>query len=432
MTNSCRLLTCLVSIALVATPAMISIPFQSIAHAQTNSTKWSDRFNQAQKLEDEDKYAEAEAIYRQLLSQSRPASRNDSRYYYLQIRFGRILQTQGKFTEAIEVLQRVINSTTNIPESQDQARRTLTRVLESQQNAAELVAIGLRELRNDPNTQRGYFELARGLAAQGQLANGFTFLETNLGRPLTPESALELARTANSQGIEGDINGSGYRSSSSVRQDAIALYRQLVSRYPNHQTVKAEYLEILDLWGQPEETIAAYREAIRLNPVNYILYWQLAFYLERRDRRREAIAVYNQLLLAQGRTEPTIYIELGDTLVRNQEIDRAIQVYLQGIQAFPRNSPSDRSCHVVRPTGYDRLIQLLTRQNRLDQILAILEQSFPNTPAQVYLNLALGLAYEHHREQAKAVNQLLKERYPEAESWEGEVETWRGGCGGDY
>lgn len=53
MTNSCRLLTCLVSIALVATPAMISIPFQSIAHAQTNSTEWSDRFNQAQKLEDE-------------------------------------------------------------------------------------------------------------------------------------------------------------------------------------------------------------------------------------------------------------------------------------------------------------------------------------------------------------------------------------------
>lgn len=446
-------LTCLVSIALVATPALISIPFQNVAHAQTNSTEWSDRFNQAQKLEDEDKYAEAEALYRQLLSQSRPASRNDSRYYYLQIRFGQILQAQGKFTEAIEVLQRVINNTTNIPESQDQARRTLTRVLESQQNAAELVASGLQELRNEPNTRRGYFELARGLAVQGQLANGFTFLETNLGRPLTPESALELARAANSQGIEGDMDGFGYRSRNSVQQDAIALYRQLVNRYPDQQTIRAEFIELLRRAGRQAEVVALYQEEVQTNPPQSRPTWELARALVGNGQIQEAIAVYDQLV-AQGEREPRLHVEFGNLLVSNQQLDRAIQVYLKGIQLFPRNRPNYPLCHAFTQTSYDGLIQLLVRQNRLDQILTILEQALPNPAAEVYANLALGLAHQYqrqgnylaypnrppveipthpyYREQAEAVNQRLKERYSEAESWEGEVETWRGGCRGDY
>ncbi len=394
MINSSRLLTCLVSIALVVTPAIIPIQFQSIVHAQTSNSNWSNLFDQAQNLEGEDKYSEAEKIYRQILSAPRPASMNDYMYYYIQMRFGQILQTQGKFTEAIEVLQRVINSTTNIPESQNQARRILNRVVESQQNAAELVASGLRELQNDPNTRRGYFELARGLAAQGQLANGFTFLETNLGRPLTPESALELARAANSQGVEGDTSGSGYRSRNSVRQDAIALYRQLVNRYPDQQTARAEFIELLRLTGRQAEVVGLYQEQVQANPPESRPTLELARALVANGQIQEAIAVYDQIL-SQDEGQPIIYREFGALLERNQQFDRAIQIYLKGIQAFPRDTTSYPGCHGFHRTAYDSLVSLLARQNRLGQILPILEQSFPNPPEAAYTSLALSLAICH-------------------------------------
>lgn len=320
-------------------------------------------------------------------------------------------------------------------------------MLESQESSAALVTRGLQFLRNDPNTRRGYFELARGLAAQGQLANGFTFLETNLGRPLTPESALELARAAKSQGVEGSISGSGYHSSRSVREDAIALYRQLVSRYPDQQTARAEFIELLRLAGRQEEVLALYQQQVQTNSPESRPTWELARVLVANGQDQEAIAVYGQML-SEGVGNRRFYMEFGGLLESNQEFDREIQVYLAGIQAFPDDTTGYPGCHGYYRTSYDSLVRLLANQNRLDQILPIFEQSFPDAPAEAYRSLALSLAYPHrlsltsprpslsqpeqYRVQAEAVNQRLRERYPEAESWQGRVETWRGGCGGGY
>jgi len=441
------LLTFLVLFAIAITPSIIPLSLQGTAHAENSSDRWSNLLRQAKDLQSEDKYSEAETIYRQILSQPRPDSLNDYMYYYIQISFGQILQTQGKFTEAIAVLQKVINSTATGSDMQNKAHQILTDLLESQENSAQLVTKGLQEIR--VNSRRGYFELAQGLAAQGQLVNGFTFLETQLGRPLTLESALELARAAKSQGVEGDSIGSGYRSRSSVRQDAISLYRQLVRRYPDNQTVKLEFIDIVSLSGQREELIAIYRKEIRLNPTDENLYQLLARELQNSNRPNQAIAAYEQLLRREGRfTEPIMYMNFGDLLVENKQFERALQIYLEGIQAFPKDRTGNSQCAGgIYRTSYDRLVQLLASQNRLHQILPILDKSFPNPPAKAYASLALSLAYQDrfpreqsaenqpkqpYREQAEAVNQRLRERYPDAKSWKGSVETWQGGCGGNY
>ncbi|NJL89609.1 MAG: hypothetical protein HC916_07285 [Coleofasciculaceae cyanobacterium SM2_1_6] len=74
MNPSSYLVTCLVAIALIATPTILPLQFPSITHAQTNSLSWSNLFDQARNLENADQYLEAENVYRQILSAPQPAS----------------------------------------------------------------------------------------------------------------------------------------------------------------------------------------------------------------------------------------------------------------------------------------------------------------------------------------------------------------------
>jgi tetratricopeptide (TPR) repeat protein len=414
MSHRSRLLTCGLSIALAI--GLPCIHYQEIVHAEAVTRQnliWSDLLRQAQKLEGEDKYREAEAVFRQILSQPRPESMNDYMYYYIQVSFATILQSQGKFVEAIAVLQNIIDRTASIPESKATARRRLQLVIEHQNEAANNVAKGLQTIRQDANADWGYENLARGLAAQGQLAKGFDLLEAQLDHPLTAEIALKLAKAAKSPSIDGGIAGSGYRTRNSIRQDMISLYRQLAGKYPQDKTVRMEWLNVLYDYGQLEEAIAAYNTEIKLDPKNEILYLQLASKLVSNDRLNQAIAVYERIL-SNGLANPRTYAYLGDLRSKNRQPDLAIQTYLNGIRAYPQDSPSDRRCHVVKRTNYDRLVQSLARQNHLDRLLAIVENSIPNPSAEIYANLALTLGYENRSDIAELVIRRLKERFPEA------------------
>jgi tetratricopeptide (TPR) repeat protein len=169
-------------------------------------------------------------------------------------------------------------------------------------------------------------------------------------------------------------------------------------------------LEVLDYQGTTIETIAAYRAEILRQPTNNLLYTLLARYLERKDQLPIAIMVYEELL-AKGLFEASDYVDFGAALDRNKQSNRALQIYLQGIKAFPEDNPRDPRRHVLKITSYDQLVSILATQNRLEQTLPILEGFIPTPSLTIYLNLSFALCGKYP-DVADRVNKKIQERYP--------------------
>jgi tetratricopeptide (TPR) repeat protein len=395
------------AIALLLTLPSFLIPCPPMVHAQADSNSSQKLEEQADRLEKEDRYSEAEAIYRRILSLPQMGAYNAD---HIRMKVGKMLQVQGKFPEAIAVFQQVTASTE--PSMQAAAHHALGDLITARETSATNVGHGLYTIRQNPTGEEGYCYLATGLAAQGQLINGLSFLKSQ--SLLSLESGRLLAKAANCDKVVGFREGSGYRTRSSIRQDGIELYRQLIDRYPQDASAKTELLEILEQYGKPAEVIAAYRAEILRQPNNEQFYWRLADKLTEQKQNNEAIAVYEQLI-AKGMIEPTLYPRLGDLTLEKQP-DRAIQYYLQGIKAFPSYNYGDPRMHVLRNgyNSYGQFVAALAQQNRFDRMLPLVEGFIPNPPEAIYANLAWALCYHRHPAQVKIVQQRWRQRYPNA------------------
>jgi tetratricopeptide (TPR) repeat protein len=395
------------AIALFLTIPSFPILSPPMVHAQIDSDSRKKIEEQADRLEREDRYAEAEAIYRQILALPKTNSYSEDN---IRMQLGKMLQVQGKFPEAIAVFQQVTASTE--PSMQAAAHHALGDLITFREDSATNVGHGLYKIRQKPTEEEGYCYLATGLAAQGQLINGLSFLKSQ--SLLSLESGRLLAKAADCDKVVGFRSGSGYRTRNSIRQDGIELYRQLIVRYPQDASAKTELLEILEQYGKPAELIAAYRAEILRQPNNEQLYWRLASKLTDQKQTDEAIAVYEQLI-AKGMIEPTLYPRLGDLSLEKQP-DRAIQYYLQGIKAFPGYNYGDPRMHVLRNgyNSYGQFVNALAKQNRFDRMLPLVEEFIPNSPEGIYANLAWALCYHRHSAQVKIVQQRWLQRYPNA------------------
>lgn len=167
---------------------------------------------------------------------------------------------------------------------------------------------------------------------------------------------------------------------------------------------------------------AAYHQIIQENPSSFAgLSWGLAGKLEEAGRETEAMQIYQQEI-QQGAGEAYPYLALARLSEKNQQPDQAVQIYLQAIQKFPDDRPSEPGCHVMKHTSYDSLVKLLFQQKHLDQILTTLEQLHPQPSVEMYENLFLALEYRNHNDQAKVVLRRLNQLYPHAELY------GKGGC----
>ncbi len=373
-------------------------------------TDWVKLLDQAGQYEASHDYRSAEKIYRQLLSQPQPRSMNNYMHQYIWLNLGVNLSEQGQLTEAIKVLQQLVSiddvNSHHFASANYLLEHVQNQLLEAQTNVKD----GLREITTDPNSAEGYKDLMTGLAAQGQALQSISFLEQQLGYPLSPNQLIELARAAKSlhwKYVSNHIHNQRFALS-------MELYQELVQRYPNDQPAQSEFLDFLALYGAPAEVISAYQTRIRRNPDLIWNYWQvLTRNLEAAGRLEEARQIFDQLL-QKRQTEPYVYLALGSFLERAKRPDEAVQVYFKAIQAFPGHSPSDRRCHVVKATAYDRLVTLLDHQHRLDQVLSLFKQNLPNPTATMYYNLGLALRYEGFQDLETQVSLHMQTSWPQA------------------
>ena len=343
---------------------------------------WVKLLDQAVQYEASHDYRSAEKIYRQLLGQPQPSSMNNYMHQYIWLNLGVNLSGQGQLTEAIKVLQQLVSLDDVNSHHFASANYLLEHVQKQLQEAQTNVKDGLREIKADPNSTEGYKDLMTGLAAQGQALQSVSILEQQLGYQFSPNQLIELARAAKAlhwKYVSNHIHNQRFDLSRE-------LYQELVQRYPDYQPAQLEYLDFLALYGAPAEVISAYQNRIRRNPDLIWNYWQvLTRNLEAAGRLEEARQIFDQLL-QQKQTEPYVYLALGSFLERIKQPDEAVQVYFKAIQAFPDHSPSDRRCHVVQATAYDRLVALLDHQHRLDKVLSLFKQNLPNLTASMYYN----------------------------------------------
>lgn len=129
-------LNCLMSIAVIAAISGLLFQAGAITQAPIEPFDWSTLYRQAEDYGNRQQYREAEAVYRHILKQPRPASMNDYMFFYIQVQLGRNLQSQGKFAEAIEVLQGVLK------QSPDEnvnvwARSALEQTIQQQQESEQ-------------------------------------------------------------------------------------------------------------------------------------------------------------------------------------------------------------------------------------------------------------------------------------------------------
>lgn len=390
-------------------PAVPRIIPKAIAEAEIpqNIPQWQDLYDRASKLDNLQQYARGEAIYRQILQEPRSTFPNDYMYYYVRLQFGRNLQAQGRFIEAIAIWETILESS-----MQDDinilTRSTLERAREQLEESEQNINAGVERIQADPTDIWGYRDFVRGLEAQKKLAEALNILEMRLNRPLVSEEAIALAR--------GAKDAFGYRAATEV----IGIYREVARRFREDERIQFAWLSLLEEQGDPQEAIAIYREMIRENPTNIRLQERLARNLERADRLTEAIELYEELIASISRdndfyeneSNANLYLTLGELLERTQQSDRALQIYLQAIRVFPDRYPSHPHCHVLRKTAYNRLVTLLASQNRLNALVRLFEQLQPNPTEEMYFNLALVLKYQNYEEALTIFQRHFQERYP--------------------
>jgi tetratricopeptide (TPR) repeat protein len=177
-------------------------------------------------------------------------------------------------------------------------------------------------------------------------------------------------------------------------RDSVTLWTHSLSCTPDNAIARFTLGDALGQQGRPEEAMAQYREALRLNPGYVNAHNNLGLTLVQLGQTDDAIAEYREAL----RLDPNrsnAHINLGDALAQEGRLQEAIDEFREAI----RVDPASAEAH------YD-LGKALAPQGRIDDAIAEYREAVRIDPDYADAQNNLGIALAGKGQVGEAISHL--------------------------
>ncbi|NEO57838.1 MAG: tetratricopeptide repeat protein [Okeania sp. SIO3B5] len=215
-----------------------------------------------------------------------------------------------------------------------------------------------------------------------------------LGNLLQENGDLEAAVTAYNKSIElkPDFCWSYHNLADALvklenLEEAVCAYQKAIKLEPNFVWLHYNLAEILVKIGNFYEAIAAYRSAIKLQPDLPKVYEKLGDALQQQMElhTKEAVNSYQQAIkqnpddielyhkaLEVKPNDPELYLQLCQTLVRQNELDEAMIFYQMGLQAQSTNQDTSTQFDLMKLGNY------CVKQGKLKEAIFFYQEALKN------------------------------------------------------
>ncbi|MBE9007327.1 tetratricopeptide repeat protein [Fortiea sp. LEGE XX443] len=322
-------------------------------------------FQQAIAAEKAGKYAELEAIYRQII-QIQP--NNAAAYYNL----GVALHNQNKLDAAVAVYKKAIQLNPNLA----LAYNNLGIALRKQKKLDAAVAAYQKAIQLNPNLALAYNNLGVALREQNkldaavaafqkaiQLNPNYTEAYNNLGIALNDQNKLDAAVAAYKKAIQLNpnlalaYNNLGIALREQKKLDAaVAAYKKAIQLNPNLALAYNNLGIALREQKKLDAAVAAYKKAIQLNPNLALAYNNLGIALREQKKLDAAVAAYKKAI----QLNPNLalaYSNLGVALREQKKLDAAVAAYEKALTLPEDTSGTPTTAHTVANNNLGFLFQ---------------------------------------------------------------------------
>lgn len=190
--------------------------------------------------------------------------------------------------------------------------------------------------------------------------------------------------------------------------DIDTLWRVTCARNPGSWMAHVNLGNCLRQKGKPDEAIAQYEEALRLDPKEAEAHHNIGLSLMQKGKVDDAIAQYRQALQLNPKLL-NAYVNLGDALLQEGKADDAMAQYLAALKINPDD-----------PMAHYNLGTVLFRQGKLDEAIAHFERAVQIKPdySDAHDNLGGALAEKGRLDEAIAhFQEALRINPQNAEAW---------------